>query len=534
MREHKILKHISDSLPPEKRRLLQSAATLPPDVLKGASKRLALLSLVMTGLLCLYLIIYTFVPLLGGPRIGEPFGLMDLILIATIVPSFAIFLLARSERLKPQQMLDLGLLFEIVLAFVAGVALRLTPGPLHIPSGWGISDICILILIFPVIVPNTPWKILLAALVAASMDPLGVFLAVAMGKSIPPGANLFLAYFSNYICAALALVPSFILIHLSREVSHAREMGSYRLKELLGRGGMGEVWRAEHRLLARPAAIKLIRPEVLRGHDGQEPDVVLKRFQLEAQATAAMRSPHTIQLFDFGVTDNGAFYYVMELLEGFDLQSLVKRFGPMPFARAVHFLRQACHSLGEAHENSLIHRDIKPANAFTCRYGREVDFIKILDFGLVKPQRKARAAAQITAAGEVSGTPEFMAPEQVLGDRPVDARTDIYALGCLGYWLLTGQLVFTGDTAMQIMVHHAQTLPVAPSQQTELDIPSSLDDVILSCLAKDSAQRPQSADALAARLSTCVTEQQWTAERAHEWWDTHLPRSVPAVTPGVA
>ena len=197
------------------------------------------------------------------------------------------------------------------------------------------------------------------------------------------------------------------------------------------------------------------------------------RFEREAQATASLRSPHTIELYDFGVADDGAFYYVMELLDGFDLETLVERFGPLPAERAVHLLTQVCHSLAEAHAAGLVHRDIKPANVYVCRYGREVDFVKVLDFGLVKSQRDAerRRRQRSPRHHAVGGTPAFMSPEQVMGDRPIDGRSDIYAVGCLAYWLVTGQLVFTGRTAIETMLQHAQATPVPPSQRTELEIP---------------------------------------------------------------
>ena len=221
----------------------------------------------------------------------------------------------------------------------------------------------------------------------------------------------------------VAYVGSRVVYGLGAEVSKAREMGSYRLVERLGKGGMGEVWRAQHRLLARPAAIKLIRPEVLGARDPATRELLLRRFEREAQATALMRSPHTMELYDFGVADDGTFYYVMELLDGFDLDDLVERFGPVPPERAVHLLRQVCASLGEAHEAGLIHRDVKPANLYACRYGREVDFIKVLDFGLVKHGAQAPGTARTTsppAHMSPGGTPAYMSPEQALGEGQVD------------------------------------------------------------------------------------------------------------------
>jgi serine/threonine-protein kinase len=298
----------------------------------------------------------------------------------------------------------------------------------------------------------------------------------------------------------------------------ARRLGSYELEELLGRGGMGEVWRARHRLLVRRAAIKLIRPEVLGGDEASR-KIVLARFEREAQATASLRSPHTVELYDFGVSDTGAFYYVMELLDGLDLTELVDRSGPLPPERVVHVLGQMCDSLGEAHAAGLVHRDIKPSNVLLCRHGRAVDFVKILDFGLVKP--RDGGGEQLTADHVVSGTPAFMAPEQILGDRPIDARTDLYAVGCVAYWLLTGHHVFDGANAMQVMTDHARSAPSPPSARVDWPVPEDLERLMMACLEKDPDERPPSADALAERLGDLAVGAIWTPERAREWWDRH-------------
>ena len=248
------------------------------------------------------------------------------------------------------------------------------------------------------------------------------------------------------------------------------------------------------------------------------------RFEREAQTTALLQSPHTIDLFDYGVTDEGAFYYVMELLDGFDLKTLVERFGPLPVERAVHVLRQACHSLAEAHAIGLVHRDITPANIFMCRYGRDIDFVKVLDFGLVKPDRSFTASNPApTNVDRVGGTPAFMSPEQALGQRDIDGRADIYALGCVGYWLLTGSLVFPRPTAMAMAVAHSQSAPDPPSQRTELPIPASLDALILDCLAKSPADRPPTAEVLALRLECLVDAPVWDRVMARDWWNLHHP-----------
>jgi serine/threonine-protein kinase len=281
--------------------------------------------------------------------------------------------------------------------------------------------------------------------------------------------------------------------------------------------------------LARPAAIKLIRPEVL-GADEVTRREAVHRFEREAQATAALQSYHTIDLYDFGVTDDGSFYYVMELLDGFNLDALVKRFGPISAERTVYLLRQVCHSLAEAHENGMVHRDIKPANIYACRLGLDCDFVKVLDFGLVKSSRETqRGGTQLSVEGLAAGTPGFMAPEMAMGKRGVDGRVDIYSLGCVGYWLLTGQLVFEGDTPMATVVHHIQSQPEPPSRRTEMRIPDSLEEVILSCLEKDPSRRPQNVMSLDTLLAECENAGAWNSEKAAEWWDLHMPRR--AVSP---
>jgi serine/threonine-protein kinase len=301
------------------------------------------------------------------------------------------------------------------------------------------------------------------------MDPVGLLIARARGLELPPMALLVWTYLPNYICAVLAVLPSKIIAHLARKVSRARQLGSYRLVELIGRGGMGEVWKAEHRLFARPAAIKLIAGHGLLEGSGQ---VAEARFRREAEAAAGLRSPHTIQLYDFGITRDRRLYYVMELLEGSDLESLVTRYGPQPPARVASILRQACRSLAEAHDRGLVHRDIKPANLHLGRLGLEYDFVKVLDFGLVKRDSRVREDVRLTAPESLSGTPAYMAPEMVAGD-PVDARADLYALGCVGYFLLTGAMVFEGDNPLQLVLKHLQTEPVPPSRRLGGPVPTT-------------------------------------------------------------
>ena len=299
-------------------------------------------------------------------------------------------------------------------------------------------------------------------------------------------------------------------------------VGSYRLVSQLGSGGMGEVWLGKHRLLARPAAVKLIRHDV---RAGMPYDTLVRRFQREAQVTAGLRSPHTVQLYDFGVNDSGSFYYVMELLNGLDLQRIVARFGPQPAERVVMLLGQACRSLAEAHDRGLVHRDIKPANLFVTRLGPEYDYLKVVDFGIVKDQPGADAT-HLSGQNLLQGTPAFMAPELVLGDGPVDGRADLYSLACSAWFAITGQLLFQANTPAQMLLHHAQTMPVAPSQVSELPVPRELDAILMACLEKSPKRRPSSALDLAARLARVPCDTPWTQERAREWWETHGPELV--------
>jgi hypothetical protein len=298
-------------------------------------------------------------------------------------------------------------------------------------------------------------------------------------------------------------------------------IGSYSLMERLGSGGMGEVWLARHQLLARPAAVKLVRESTSPG--GGDLHALRQRFAREAQATAALRSPHTVQLFDFGTTDTGSFYYVMERLHGMDLQRMVERYGPLPPDRTVFLLKQACLSLSEAHSLGLVHRDIKPANLFVCRLGPDYDFLKVLDFGVVSGHGKPDAMTPITEAGVVIGTPAFHAPELVSGKGAFDGRADIYALGCVAFWMLTGRPPFEAKDTMTLLTHHSKTTPLPPSMFSEEAIPRALDVLILDCLSKEVASRPANADVLLERLEGLAIAQPWDRRRARAWWALHEP-----------
>jgi serine/threonine-protein kinase len=454
--------------------------------------------------------------------------------IAAVVTSVALFIYVHYRKHAPRAG---GLLFMLLNA--AGIAFINTWA--HDPtleSMGHLSWTTFVILASSAIMPTTPRKTLAACLLAASLEPLGVWIAHLRGAVVPGIAATLALSMPNYVSALVATVPSQVFQGLGRKLREAQALGSYHLVELLGRGGMGEVWRAQHRWLARHAAIKLVRPEMLGAGAGADPTTILRRFEREAQATASLNSPHSIRLFDFGVTDEGSFYYVMELLTGRNLESLVREFGPLPADRAVFLLRQVCHSLAEAHARGLVHRDIKPANIYVCRMALDFDFVKVLDFGLVKLRRGNAMDTMLTADQTTTGTPAYMAPEMILG-LDVDRRADVYSVGCVAYFLLTGELVFPRSTPMQTLVDHVHTRPIPPSERTELPIPARLDELILACLEKSPDLRPQNTEELLQRLegAACVP---WTGAMAERWWKTHLPelsgplRSADITTPSAS
>jgi serine/threonine-protein kinase len=450
------------------------------------------------------------------------FGLPDVFGLAAVVMGLAVFAAARQQLLSPKRLLDVGLLFQVVGAL--GIAVRefWFGLPQTINGSFSIPAESVWIAIYPLLVPNRPIRILVTALVAASMGPLALAIsAAATGR--PPLDRLDAAtYFltSSYLFPILAYAVAGIVHRVSVRLEQARAIGSYELVEPVGSGGMGDVWRAYHRLLARPAAIKLIRRDKL-GQSVHARDTLVQRFEREARATAALRSIHTIDVYDFGVTDDGDFYYVMELLEGLNLEQLVRQFGPVSPGRMVYLLRQVCHSLGEAHAHGLVHRDVTSGNIFVCRLGPDDDFVKVLDFGLVKHDARATADEALTMPGIVAGNPSYLAPEIALGREDVDARADLYSLGCVAYYLLTGQRVFTGDSPLALALAHVQKQPVPPSARSEFDIPPALDALILECLAKEPGGRPASADILSERLSASVPFDPWTAKAARAWWEHH-------------
>jgi serine/threonine-protein kinase len=438
------------------------------------------------------------------------------------VLSVALFLVARGHHFSHSLIMKLSLVYEVLLCAVASLGSQWFNAAVQ-GTFAAVTITCVFIAVFPLIVPTPPLHTLFAALASAATGPLALKAVSWMGVLDPRGDDYLVVSIFHTISVVVAVYGSQAIYGLHRDVAEARELGSYRLGEALGKGGMGEVWKARHRLLARPAAVKLVRAEAS--------DNLTQRFEREAQVTASLTSPHTVGLFDFGLNDEGTYYYVMELLDGLDLDTLVDKYGPVPPERAVHILIQACKSLGEAHDSGLVHRDIKPANLMICRYGREFDFVKVLDFGLVTLGPERSADAKLTSEGLAAGTPGFMPPELAAGDQ-VDGRADIYSLGCVAFWLLTGRLVFDAPSPMAMIVAHMKEPAPRPSSCTEIGVPVELDEIVLSCLEKNPGKRPQSADLLIEKLKACRLEAPWTSTRARQWWDTHRP-PTPTTTPAL-
>jgi serine/threonine-protein kinase len=310
--------------------------------------------------------------------------------------------------------------------------------------------------------------------------------------------------------AGVSTYGAHMLSHLRREVVEARELGQYRLRRRIGSGGMGDVYLAEHQLLKRPCAIKLIRP------DSVTDPKALERFEREVRITATLSHPNTVEIFDYGRTEDGMYYYVMEYLPGLSLAELVEEHGPLTPGRAVYLLRQVCLALSEAHAAGLIHRDIKPSNIHAARRGGMDDVAKLLDFGLARPGATIRDA-EVSAEGQILGTPLYMSPEQAMGSRELDARTDIYSLGAVAYFLVTGRPPFKQASGIGAMIAHARD-PVEPPSRYRAGIPADLELVILRCLSKLPADRYRDADELEQALGDCRCADAWNKRRASEWW----------------
>ena len=375
----------------------------------------------------------------------------------------------------------------------------------------------LLIFIYALFIPNT-WRRAAVVVGSLAVAPLVAMLTMWL-TSQEYAALLATAPFNTHVIEtalimalgfSVATLGVYTIGSLRREAFEAKQLGQYRLKHKIGQGGMGEVYLAEHQMMKRPCAIKLIRPE--RAGDPH----TLARFEREVRSTAKLSHWNTVEIFDYGRTDDGTFYYVMEYLPGLSLAQLVAQHGPLPPERVIYLITQICDALAEAHAHGLVHRDIKPGNIFAAQRGGFYDVAKLLDFGLVRPLSDADSVT-LTQDGTITGSPLFMSPEQATGDRDADARGDIYALGAVIYFLLTGRPPFEDDRPLKVMIAHAHE-PVEPPRTHRSDIPEDLEAVVLRCLAKRPEDRYQDVQALREALSDCESAGLWNRTIAACWW----------------
>jgi serine/threonine-protein kinase len=366
-----------------------------------------------------------------------------------------------------------------------------------------------------IVVPSTARRTLLLSL-AASVFPI-VTTAVWQVRVDPASPALVPAIWTTLWClaaVAIATLASRSIFGLRQQVREATQLGQYTLLEKIGEGGMGSVYRASHAMLRRPTAVKLLPP----GERGAER---LQRFEREVQLTSRLTHPNTVAIFDYGRTPDGVFYYAMEYLEGLNLEDLARHDGPQPPGRVVHVLRQVAGSLAEAHEVGLIHRDVKPANVIlVAQRGGASDVAKVVDFGLVKDLDQA---TDVSREDRIAGTPLYLAPEAITTPGRVGARSDLYSLGCVGYYLLTGRPVFEGRNVVEVCGHHLHTRPVPPSERLGQPVPEGLQALLLACLEKEPSRRPSFAGEFLETLDALRDIPAWTNEQARGWWTTRGP-----------
>jgi serine/threonine-protein kinase len=400
------------------------------------------------------------------------------------------------------------------LAFCANLA----DGHAHIPNvtgGWGL-----LIIAYAMFIPNH-WRRAAFVLVQFGLAPLLMFglasLHCGAFRELLASESFFGMFTEHFLVLALMVVMGTVGVHtigtLRQEAFTARQLGQYRLRQMLGSGGMGEVYLAEHQMMKRPCAIKVIRPE-----KAGDPHV-LARFEREVQATAKLSHWNSIDIYDYGRTEDGTFYYVMEFLPGHNIGELVELYGPLPANRVVHLMTQVCEALAEAHAYDLVHRDIKPANIYCACRGGLHDVAKILDFGLAKPLDEGQDSG-LTQEGAITGSPLYMSPEQATGSNEVDARSDIYSLGAVMYLMATGRPPFDYPQPIKVLVAHASESP-QPPRELNADVSVELEEIILRCLEKRPEDRFQTVDDLREQLLRVPVETPWTSRVAAEWWNCH-------------
>jgi serine/threonine-protein kinase len=500
-----------------------SSSESTPETLAFLQRRVALFGLSAGGLGLIFLVFRTLVSLSGAwdEQIRHPNFLFHLLAVVLLLGAWLACRAGTRSRRFIQVAETVGLVGSSLAYEVMGLYLPLFARPDMIVQ----LALTYTLMARAVYVPSSARRTLVLGL-AVGLPLVGVTYLHFLGadevviRTFVPGSRLPSAVEFATMAATteavwwalttvLASATSSVIYGLRREVREARKLGPYTLEEKLGEGGMGIVYRASHAMLRRPTAVKLLPGEKAGEHN-------VARFEREVQLTASLTHPNTVTIYDFGRTAEGIFYYAMELLDGVALDVLVDLEGAQPAERALHVLDGVAAALEEAHEVGLIHRDIKPANIILCKQGGVFDVPKVLDFGLVKDI--SVGAVSLTATGSVAGTPLYMAPESILTPGSLDARSDLYALGAVGYYLVTGTHVFTGQSAIEVCSHHLHTKPERPSARLGRAVPADLEKLLLACLEKEADRRPQTASELRRRVRECQAYGAWDRERARRWW----------------
>ncbi|MDX1973616.1 MAG: serine/threonine-protein kinase [Candidatus Sumerlaeia bacterium] len=511
-------------------------APLPAFVVVQISNRLRFVCWLTLGMLVFFVPSFLFGTYNQTMKGRFPLADMGMLMgmVMAVVFSTLLLVLLRRERTSRQTVI-LSVLYENLMAF----AIALHDGFWAYPEPYNpepkVFWSCLWLLIYPVIVPYSPRTSIVSSLLSVGMVMLALASPLWIAReSLPPAVVFKMALETHLVCALAAYLISRLINHLNWQLAKEKQKASYQLIKPLGEGSMGEVWLARHRVLRRPAAMKIIQRDRLLVADKATRQEVLQRFEREAQATALLYNPHSIVLYDFGTTEDGSFFYVMEALDGMDLQKFIRQFGPLPQHRVVYLLKQLAESLSEAHARGLIHRDLKPANVFVCRYGVETDFIKVLDFGMVKYQKEisetmhrlSRVAVskniELTTDGQLTGTPTYMAPEMIRGQH-VDHRYDVYAFGGIAYYLLTGTRVFPEEGMESQLMAQLEQEPEPPSQRARMEFHPGLEGLILQCLRKKPEERPEGMEEIHRRLNHLIFPEEWTSENARAWWEMNLP-----------
>ena len=493
--------------------VIVQAALAPPDYLRGAGFATLVAGTVVAGAATAFGLRSS--PSLRLLRVGEAAGL---VVGAAVLAVMGRQMAAIMPSIVGEAGVDEGL----------GKPYALLVGLLEVYVALGMtSAFSYLFLVRAALVPSGPLRtLLLTALIgypalvvmATGVLPLqpGWLVAMPLLTAMPRAADM--AIWWTVATIACTLVSS-VIYGLRREVRTAMQVGQYRLERKLGEGGMGVVYRAQHALLKRPTAIKLLPPHKASA-------TTIARFEREVRHTARLTHPNTVTIFDYGYTPDGVFYYAMELLDGASLAEIVRSDGPQPAGRVIHVLTGIAGALEEAHSVGLIHRDVKPSNVILCERGGRADVPKLLDFGLVKDVGAA-ADVSLTRESDITGTPLYMAPEALISPSDVDSRSDIYAVGAVGYFLVTGQHVFTGRTVAEVLGHHMHTPAEPPSKRLGAPVPADLEALLLGCLEKPQGRRPQTASELLERLAACTDSGRWSEADARRWW------AAAAVRPGL-